>query len=112
MKHQLFIPKVFSTSTPTSRPTNEPEFDDTLPSPASTVASVTRELEDTLQTLDLHTAMRGQYVVKPQVNFTIFSQFVYQLEAFMSLDSAGYAKFCAFFQTRLMRILSLRWNKI
>ena len=74
MKHQLFIPKVFSTSTPTSRPTNEPEFDDTLPSPASTVASVTRELEDTLQTLDLHTAMRGQYVVKPQVNFTIFSQ--------------------------------------
>ena len=85
MKHQLFIPKVFSTSTPTSRPTNEPEFDDSLPSPASTVASVTRELEDTLQTLDLHTAMRGQYVVKPQVNFTILSHFVYQLEVFLCL---------------------------
>lgn len=41
--------------------------DNPLPSPASTVASLTRELEDTLQTLDLRAAMRGQYVVKPQV---------------------------------------------
>lgn len=38
-----------------------------LPSPASTVASLTRDLEDTL-TLDLQAAMRGQYVVKPQVS--------------------------------------------
>lgn len=61
---QLFSSPVFSTSTPTPRPyfTIEP-----IPSPASTVASLTRELEDTLQTLDLHTAMQGQYVVKPQV---------------------------------------------
>jgi len=62
VKH-LFSSPVFSTSTPTPRPyfTIEP-----IPSPASTVASLTRELEDTLQTLDLHTAMQGQYVVKPQ----------------------------------------------
>ena len=46
-------------------------FDDPLPSPASTVASLTRELEDTLQTLDLQAAMRGQYVVKPQVIYVI-----------------------------------------
>jgi hypothetical protein len=39
-------------------------FDPSLPSPASTVASLTRDLE---QTLSLQSAMRGQFVVKPQV---------------------------------------------
>ena len=42
--------------------------DHPIPSPASTVASLTRELEDTLHTLDLQAAMRGNYVVKPQVS--------------------------------------------
>ena len=50
-----------STSTP--RVSDHP-----IPSPASTVASLTRELEDTLHTLDLQAAMRGNYVVKPQVS--------------------------------------------
>lgn len=52
---------LFSTSTPRFL------HDDPFPSPDSTVASLTRELEDTLQTLDLQAAMRGQFVVKPQV---------------------------------------------
>lgn len=43
------------------------EVSDPLPSPASAVASLTRDLESTLHTLDLQAAMRGQYVVKPQV---------------------------------------------
>ena len=38
--------------------------DPTLPSPASAVASLTRDLE---QSLSLQSAMRGQFVVKPQV---------------------------------------------
>ena len=77
VKH-LFSSPVFSTSTPTPRPyfTIEP-----IPSPASTVASLTRELEDTLQTLDLHTAMQGQYVVKPQV-FTNYSMFTRKILRF------------------------------
>ena len=54
----------------TSTPRSMHPFDEPLPSPASTVASLTRELEDTLQTLDLQAAMRGHYVVKPQVNIT------------------------------------------
>ena len=40
------------------------EVSDPLPSPASAVASLTRDLETTL---DLQAAVRGQYVVKPQV---------------------------------------------
>jgi hypothetical protein len=55
------------------------EFDDPLPSPASTVASLTRELEDTLQTLDLQAAMKGQFVVKPQV-------FCYFLSALVAVE--------------------------
>ena len=43
------------------------ESDHPIPSPASTVASLTRDLEDTLHNLDLEAAQRGLYVVKPQV---------------------------------------------
>ena len=49
--HQLTVPEVSS-------------VDPTLPSPASAVASLTRDLE---QSLSLQSAMRGQFVVKPQV---------------------------------------------
>lgn len=37
-----------------------------LPSPASTIESLTRELE---HSLDINSAIRGQFVVKPQVCF-------------------------------------------
>ena len=43
--------------------------DPTLPSPASAVASLTRDLE---QSLSLQSAMRGQFVVKPQVTVWTF----------------------------------------
>ena len=42
--------------------------DPTLPSPASAVASLTRDLE---QSLSLQSAMRGQFVVKPQVTVAV-----------------------------------------
>ena len=66
---------LFATSTPTLAeeipggkiPGSQPgaaAADPTLPSPASAVASLTRDLE---QSLSLQLAMRGQFVVKPQV---------------------------------------------
>lgn len=36
-----------------------------LPSPSSTIESLTREFE---HSLDIHSAIKGQYVVKPQVS--------------------------------------------
>lgn len=36
-----------------------------LPSPASTIESLTREFE---HSLDIRSAIKGEYVVKPQVN--------------------------------------------
>ena len=45
------------------------DFADPLPSPASAVASLTRDLESDLHQLELRDwAVQGQYVVKPQVN--------------------------------------------
>ena len=67
VRRQEYTSPLFSH--PTYHHTSTPRIsnDHPLPSPASTVASLTRELEDTL-TLDLQAAMRGQYVVKPQVS--------------------------------------------
>jgi len=39
-----------------------------LPSPASTIESITREFE---HSLDIRSATKGQYVVKPQVNISL-----------------------------------------
>ena len=62
------------------------ESDHPIPSPASTVASLTRELEDTLHTLDLQAAMRGLYVVKPQVSNSMLGSAVYIFCAFVFAD--------------------------
>lgn len=40
-----------------------------LPSPASTIESITREFE---HSLDIKSATKGQYVVKPQVTYILF----------------------------------------
>ena len=58
-----------TTSTPRSLHDQSSSSDHPIPSPASTVASLTRDLEDTLHNLDLEAAQRGLYVVKPQVFF-------------------------------------------
>lgn len=42
----------------------EKTYNQTLPSPASTIESLTRELE---HSLDIRSAVKGEYVVKPQV---------------------------------------------
>ena len=53
------------------------DFADPLPSPASAVASLTRDLESDLHQLELRDwAIQGQYVVKPQVRlFCLQNQF-------------------------------------
>ena len=66
-----------TTSTPRSLHDQSSSSDHPIPSPASTVASLTRELEDTLHTLDLQAAMRGLYVVKPQVSNSMLGSAVY-----------------------------------
>ena len=49
------------------------DFADPLPSPASAVASLTRDLESDLNQLELRDwAVQGQYVVKPQVTQTSY----------------------------------------
>ena len=48
------------------------DFADPLPSPASAVASLTRDLESDLHQLELRDwAIQGQYVVKPQVRLSV-----------------------------------------
>lgn len=43
-------------------------YSQSLPSPTTTIESLTREFE---HSLDIHSAIRGQYVVKPQVRTVI-----------------------------------------
>ena len=81
-------------------------FNDPLPNPASTVASLTRELEDTLHTLDLQAAMRGQYVVKPQV-FTVCSTKNFNLHQ-ISKDSEFFKRY----ENTIKRANYLKCNKI
>lgn len=51
-----------------------------LPSPASTIESLTREFE---HSLDIRSATKGQYVVKPQVSdfFSLDAIFSFLLES-------------------------------
>lgn len=59
-------PTTLATSTPRVFHGEEVSGWDPLPSPDSTVASLTRELETSLNTLDIHSATKGLFVVKPQ----------------------------------------------
>ena len=79
---------------PTSLVTSTPRIGedlpdwDPLPSPDSTVASLTRELETSLHTLDLHGATKGLFVVKPQVpvsSLSVSPLIVYHDEAAANL---------------------------
>ena len=83
IRRQEYTSPIFSKNLSSNLHTSTPRFcndHNPLPSPASTVASLTRDLEDTL-TLDLQAAMRGQYVVKPQVKKasknTLFEIFIF-----------------------------------
>ena len=75
--------------------------DPTLPSPASAVASLTRDLE---QTLSLQSAMRGQFVVKPQVTRARSVRCRWRCAPFVS----HFQPFIVWFHWFLRRVIFLR----